>query len=291
MGPEAGFAPATGRLILITIAHLSDMHIQKRAEAKYNRNAKVLVEHLVHTLPKSNSYVVMTGDLVDSISREHYENLKRVVLDPLREAKLTILAAPGNHDYAIVGNRFRQWGPELFHEYVERGSYPLVYPPVDRVPPGESVVRFIGLDTADKHEQVFLATGILDDVQFREFSAALETFKNEFLVIFLHHHPFIFNPTKAFRKNRMFLDAVTRRPNVIVLFGHDHRSAAFFGRKGVQLMLASGRVTKPRRDVLAYRLIKLDRNAAGFGTGLNGVSIYTEEIPAAVRRNGPFSRL
>ncbi|MCP4638837.1 MAG: hypothetical protein GY851_00315 [bacterium] len=270
-------------ILLITIIHLSDLHIHRKADAKDNRNARTLVREIVRRhghVSKRNTYIVITGDLVDSITRPHYENLRRLVLDPLRREHFKVLATPGNHDYARMGNSFRPEGPALFHEYVQPGQYPHVYPSDARVAPGTSEVRFIGLDTADKQEQVFLANGVIDERQLEEFRHLLETHKNEFIVVHFHHHPFIFNPAKAFRKYAQFMRAIRGRHNLVVLFGHHHRSRAFFGRAGIPLMLASNKVTRATRGVLSYRVVTLDRKAEGFGKGLTGVDVVTVEFSA-----------
>ena len=46
----------------------------------------------------------------------------------------------------------------------------------------------------------------------------------------------------------------------IVLFGHKHRSEAWFNYEGIKVMLASGKVTEPKGDALQFREIEIGKN-------------------------------
>lgn len=271
---------------MITVFHLSDFHIMRRRDSAENRNAQVLVDHLLTRYghhAKHAMFAVMTGDLVHSITVEHYQNLRKLVLDPLRE-RFNVIVVPGNHDYARVGHFHHPTGPALFHEFAENRTYPLLEPSVEKVPAGEAKVRFVALDTADKEDEVFSANGILDEGQVYELRRILAHHKHEFLVLCMHHHPFNQNPFTAFREYRRFLRLIRHKRNVIVLFGHKHRSQPFFDREGVPLMLASSKVTRAKRGVLSFRVLRMNTRAEGFGRGLTGIEFHTEEIPAAPAR-------
>ena len=115
---------------MITIIHLSDLHIHGKASKPDNQNAVCLVDYLLAKyghMAKRETFVVLTGDLVDDAALKQYRNLKRVVLDRLG-ARFTLLAAPGNHDYAWKGNIFTPKGPKRFKAYVDSRQYPIVSP-------------------------------------------------------------------------------------------------------------------------------------------------------------------
>ncbi|MBN2311919.1 MAG: metallophosphoesterase [Candidatus Hydrogenedentes bacterium] len=269
---------------MVTIIHLSDLHIRKGAERRDNRNAEHLVHYLVGRYghrPRESTFVIVTGDLVHSITRRHYENLVATVLTPLQE-KFRVLTVPGNHDYARMGHFFDPSGPPLFAEFVDGRRHPVVDDArsPDRYHRGQGCVRLIGLDTADKDDRVFLANGVLDERQVHKLKGLLAHHERDFLVVYLHHHPFNRNPFTAFRRYRRFLDTIQGKVNLI-LFGHKHVSAAFFDRCGVPLMLAAGKATQSHRGALSFRVIRLNTKVDGFGEGLRGVRFYTEEIPAA----------
>lgn len=282
-GLHAGLARPIEGPIIITVFHLSDFHVRRKYDTRCNQNVSRLVDHLLTRyghLSRKSTYAVITGDMVNSITRTHYKNLKALALDPLRE-RFQVLAVPGNHDYGKVGHFFDIRGPNRFCEFVDNRVHPTVDPPPENVPAGESPVRFIGMDTADRDDRVFSANGIVDEAQLERLADILARFEREFVVVYCHHHPFNRNPFTAFRRYRQFLKTVAGKVNV-VLFGHKHTNAALFNRAEVPLMLAAGRSTKSNAGALSYRVLSLDTKAPDFGKGLNGVRFFIEEIPAAL---------
>ena len=221
--------------------------------------------------------MVLTGDLVDDADPKQYRNLQKRVLEPLRQ-KFTVLAAPGNHDFAPGGFLIALNGPKHFKNYVHGDPFPTVK--AVKYPQGKPVA-FVGLDTGDPENRLALADGSVDKKQLNALVKALNKHKDAFVVTYLHHHPFYRKMGRAFERAEQFLQAIQDNVN-LVLFGHKHVSEVFYDRFGVPLMLASGKVTQASGDALAFRIVELDPTVKSFGTGLNGVRFFTEEIPAAM---------
>lgn len=259
---------------MVTIIHLSDLHIHGSDAKADNRNAKVIVKFLCEQFkarPKTKTYVVMTGDLVDDSTLKQYNRLRAGVLGPLSK-HFTLLAAPGNHDYAYVGNLFNRGAPKRFRNclgpYVKSLDYPAV-----TVNNAEHVL-FVGLDSADACDQQWFAEGVVGRQQREALANSLEDpkYRKHFKVVYLHHHPFVREPFMALRQSGELLKVLAERVD-LVLFGHKHRSEVFFGRYRIPLMLASGKVTESRGDALAFRVVEIEPEKK--------MVVHTEEIPGA----------
>ena len=250
---------------MIRLIHLSDLHIRSRSTRMENENAKALVDDLIDRYgsgPKSKTVVVLTGDLVDDGKEKQYENLEEVVLTPLRRA-FQVVAVPGNHDYALWGNVFDEDARARFDTHVRKiPPYPM--PWVDKiVAPRERKVLFIGVDSADPGDKEFLADGIVDAEQRAEIGNILDDteYRDFFKVVYVHHHPFLRHWFVAFQEAEAFLRLIRGKVG-LVLFGHKHVHESFWSRYGISTMVASGKVTAPVADALAYRVIELDRTGS-----------------------------
>lgn len=259
---------------MIRVIHLSDLHMHKSRHKLDNRNAATLVQHLLRRFkgaPKSKTYVVLTGDCVDDAVGRQYGQLGRNVLAPLAE-RFSVLAAPGNHDYAFVGNLFDKKAPERFRRYVGPYVSGVTYP--CRTPNHAERVLFIGLDSADPGDQRWFAEGVIGKDQRDALRKILEDDKYDeyFKIAYLHHHPFFRDVGVALSDYEELLELVAERVD-LVLFGHKHKGEAFFGRFRVPLMLASGKVTEAKGEALVFRVVEIDDGKL--------VGLHTEEIPSA----------
>jgi 3',5'-cyclic AMP phosphodiesterase CpdA len=250
---------------MIRVIHLSDLHIHKRRSDPDNRGAETLVAHLTKRFKgykQGDTFVLLTGDLTDNGALRQYKMLKTHVLDPLAE-HFTLLPAPGNHDYAWLGNLLDRAAPPRFAKYVRQShqmpSGANAYPchtvhPIDRI-------VFIGLDSADPCGKVGCATGIVDKVQRDALKEVLKApaHRNRLKLVYLHHHPFDRGlAVKLHEVDELF--SVLSRHADLVLFGHKHKHEAFFGWCHVELMLASGKVTEATGgNALMYRVLEIDK--------------------------------
>lgn len=259
---------------MVTVIHLSDLHIHKSSTNRDNLNARVLVNYLrerFHGAQKAKTYVALTGDNVDDSTAAQYSQLRRNVLLPLSE-QVTLLIAPGNHDYAFAGFLFNEEAPKRFRDcirpFVASTKFPCVT--ANR----EEKVLFVGLDSAGPFGQQFISEGVVAKGQRERLARHLADpqYEGYFKVVYLHHHPFLRSIGMALRESEELLRVLSGNVD-LVLFGHKHRSEAFFGRYRIPLMLASGKVTEPNGNALTFRVVCIE-------PGRHSI-IHTEEIPAA----------
>jgi len=260
---------------MIRLIHLSDLHVRSKRSRPENGNAIALADQLVDrygTDARNRTFVILTGDLVDDAKPAQYAQLERGVLERLRGA-FHVLAVPGNHDFARWGNHFDPKAPQRFRDRVrDLPAHPL--PSVDvAAHPGERPVLFVGVDSADPGDVAFFADGVVDARQRAELKAVLDDtqYAGHFKTIYVHHHPFLREWFVSFREADAFLELIRSRVD-LVLFGHKHVHEPFLGRYGIPTMLASGKVTQPVGDALAFRVIELE------ATGRP--RICTVEVPA-----------
>jgi 3',5'-cyclic AMP phosphodiesterase CpdA len=262
---------------MVTVIHLSDLHIHKSSRHRDNLNARVLVNYLCRQFrdaPKSNTYVVLTGDNVDDGTAAQYSRLRADVLSPLGQ-RFTLLVAPGNHDYAFAGFLFDKGAPRRFRDCIRPFVTGTRFPCVTEN--REEKVLFAGLDSAGPFGQQFFAEGVVAKGQRERLARHLADSQYEgcVKVVYLHHHPFVRCIGTALRESEALLGVVSGNVD-LVLFGHKHRSEAFFGRYRIPLMLASGKVTEPKGDALTFRVVRIGRGRQTL--------VHTEEIPAAGER-------
>ncbi len=259
---------------MVTVIHLSDLHIHRSSTNPDNLNARVLVNCLCerfHGAAKSKTYIVLTGDNVDDGTTAQYSQLRANVLSPL-SVHFTLLIAPGNHDYAFAGFLFDDAAPKRFLDcvrpFVAGAKFPCIT--ANR----EEKVLFIGLDSADPFDQEFIAEGVVTKEQREQLARHLadQQYEKYFKVVYLHHHPFLRSIGMALRESGELLRVLSGNVD-LVLFGHKHRSEAFFGRYRIPLMLASGKVTEPNGNALPFRLVQIDDG--------KHILVHTEEIQAA----------
>jgi 3',5'-cyclic AMP phosphodiesterase CpdA len=259
---------------MVTVIHLSDLHIHRSDEKADNVNARVLVNYLCerfHDELKSKTYIVLTGDSVDDGAAAQYSQLRANVLSPLSE-HFSLLMAPGNHDYAFGGFLFDDAAPKRFRDCVRPFVTSTKFPCITAN--REEKVLFIGLDSADPSEQQFIAEGIVTKEQRGQLARRLadQQYEGYFKVVYLHHHPFLRSIGMALRESEELLRVLSGNVD-LVLFGHKHRSEAFFRRYRIPLMLASGKVTEPNGNALTFRVVCIEPGCETL--------VHTEEIPAA----------
>jgi len=259
---------------MITVIHLSDLHIHKLNGRPDNCNAKVLVKYLCDRFegaPKNKTYVILAGDNVDDGSSKQYSQLKANVLTPLSQ-RFTLLVAPGNHDYAYKGSFFIEKAPKRFRDCVRPYVNTVKYPAVRAN--DEEKVLFIGLDSGDPFDMRYFAEGVVLKGQRDALEKCLKDpqYKGYFKVVYLHHHPFLRDLGMALRESEELLRVISGKVD-LVLFGHKHRSEAFFKQYRVPVMLASGKVTEPKGTALAFRVVQIEPG--------KHFLVHTEEIQAA----------
>ncbi|MBN2561102.1 MAG: metallophosphoesterase [Phycisphaerae bacterium] len=264
---------------MLTVIHLSDLHIHKSRAKPDNKNADMLVNHLIRRFkPRGNdrTYVVLTGDLTDDGDLRQYRQLQVRILEPLAK-DFTLLPVPGNHDYAKYGNVLHTSSVARFAQYVrqehQKGAGGLSYPCVTVDQRDRAV--FIGLDSADPQGIAWFAEGVVGPKQSAALADVLAApeHQDRLKVVYLHHHPFDRRITLKLQQADALLGVLERRADV-VLFGHKHKHEAFFNWYHVPLMLASGKVTEPAGgNALAFRVLEISEGKL--------TRVHSEEIPPA----------
>ena len=262
---------------MLRIVHLSDLHLRATPACPENQNAKTIVRHLTREYQgdeATRTYIVLTGDLVEDGERAQFAELRKKVIQPLNTHFYEdhVLAAPGNHDYAITGMTFNKAAPALYRKFVHNCAG-LEFPVVP--PTNSGSVVFIGLDSADPKDKVWAARGVIGKSQLSKLRRRLNNLGNDkFVVLYLHHHPYYPFFGRELMDKAQLLNVIKRKVH-LVLFGHKHRSAKFFDRYYVPLMFASGKVTQNEGDALVFRVIEIDNREVA--------AVHTEEIRAAAR--------
>jgi 3',5'-cyclic AMP phosphodiesterase CpdA len=159
----------------VLIAQISDLHIKAPDTLAYGRvdTAKAL-ERCVAALNEFSpapDFVVISGDLVDTPTRQEYDHLKRL-LAPL---KLPVAAIPGNHD-----------SRDMMRAAFPEGAYAFSSGPLNqRLAVGGLDLLLLDSSVAGKPH------GELDASTLQWLDAALARDANRPALLFLHHPPFI----------------------------------------------------------------------------------------------------
>jgi 3',5'-cyclic AMP phosphodiesterase CpdA len=82
---------------VLTLAHLSDLHIGQDTEGRALRRAQQVVDHL-NAIPGEVDGVLVTGDLADHGTADEY----RAVRELLATLRFPVLTCPGNHDERVA---------------------------------------------------------------------------------------------------------------------------------------------------------------------------------------------
>lgn len=196
----------------VYIAQISDLHIKSPGSLAYGRvDTAGALERCVAALNEFRprpDLVVISGDLVDTPTREEYEHLKRLL------APLTVpfVSIPGNHD-----------SRELM-----RAAFPQAY--AFSSGPLNQSVEVGGLDLVLLDSSVAgKPHGDLDTATLRWLDATLASSPSRPALLFLHHPPFVTGIWHMDQQN--LLDAselaliVRRHPRVrLIATGHVHRA-------------------------------------------------------------------
>ena len=203
---------------------------------------------------RAEDYVlVITGDLVDSASRAHYD-LVLPRLERLRaEGFQHILVVPGNHDYG-TGNL----GDPAFVPRFKEAFFgqQLTYPKLDVI----DDIAFLGLDSMAEElhpDDRRWAQGELGPAQLLRLEAELcDNLRSvRRRVVYLHHHPFDPYPLHQLKDSEALRGVVQRAaaagsPLDAILYGHNHMGKARYGKWGVPRCYDAGTTTLKSRSEL-----------------------------------------
>ncbi|MBW2093279.1 MAG: metallophosphoesterase [Deltaproteobacteria bacterium] len=250
------------------IIHLSDLHLTTDEKHRNNQNAWRLAEHIIskYATAPGETVVVATGDLTDNALEDERRAL--IALLALLRMHFIVLCCPGNHDYACRGIDFTPESVPLFRKVVRMDAPPIVWQSE------HEPITFIGLDSADPQDNVWVARGIIGKQQLAGLNRLLDLHKKRgrVVVVYLHHHPIVHKVGCALKDNIALMNRMKGRV-AACLFGHNHESGAYIDQfDGLPLLLASGMSTEPdQNNNLSYRVILTHGGRVEQG-------VYTETI-------------
>ena len=252
------------------IIHLSDIHIGK---SKNNARFDSIVSWVINNKETHGSnVVVLTGDVVDDGALGQYREAEAQI-KRLTDAQLTVLSAPGNHDYGANGIAESWDCVARFKKYISGDvDYPYAVNIDDCV--------FIMLDSMlqeMKDYELWGAQGELGKQQLSELDRILNNIEEnepeKKVIVALHHHPFYYNYFLKLRDDELFKKVVMdedrgdSRINCL-LFGHKHTEKRFSdqpskeAKYNIDVIYASGSSTE-RNDngKLVIPVIDLNNNS------------------------------
>jgi len=197
----------------IRIAQISDLHIKAPGRLAYGRvdTARAL-EHCVAALNAFEpppDFAVVSGDLVDTPSREEYDHLAEL----LKRLRVPFAGVPGNHDSRDM----------------MRAAFPGA-PYASRSGPLNQRIELRGLDLLLLDSSVpGEPHGELDASTLRWLDQMLVLSKDRPALLFLHHPPFLAGIWHMDRQNLKnageLAEIVKRHPRIrLIGTGHVHRA-------------------------------------------------------------------
>ncbi len=254
------------------IIHFSDLHI----------GYGDLEERFIHTIqvmnalkrPQSNYVVVIAGDLVERAMGDNYEIAGELV-KYMRDLGYTVLAVPGNHDYARLMFHWKRNVKKFKKNYF--GDETVTYPKLDILGGEGEKIAFMGLDSMAEELHFYdsmWANGELGKKQLGRLKDMLYSEEVEhcaYKVVYLHHHPFepISNTHKLKDADDLcnllmgYNNDVNGRHRIdALLFGHNHFGKKWNGYLGIPRCYDGGSTTRKGDGPVEHRVIDLSRDAA-----------------------------
>lgn len=239
------------------IIHLSDLHIGKSDNfAKSSRIADWILDNKE---THQSKVVIISGDLVDDGQSWQFEQAREII-NRLRENGITVLAAPGNHDYGPNGYRESSTSQQDFRDLISGvNDYPVVF-----IIEGQAIVLLDTMAEEIQNVELWGAQGYLGKSQLQKLDQLLDELSDnpavENIVLTMHHHPFDYLFYHGLRDEADLKGVIARRrdapPRVnVLLFGHKHIENRFNDADenkeilfGIDMIYASGQTVERKSD-------------------------------------------
>ena len=274
------------------IIQISDLHIgNKLSKVKELSNLNKIVKAIkkTYSADQNKPIILITGDVTDSGTDRQLKDTKQE-LDDLYNNGFIVWPIPGNHDYGVKGmidnkERIKAFKSVFFnHEKWIRQHETVSYPQIIQL----HGHYFIGLDSMKAEVEtpdLISATGRLGAKQLQNLAEridGLDFSENQKIILFLHHHPFLFyDDVDSFNeiKKRIWdflhehighklvdgdnlMEIIKRRVSVL-LFGHDHDHVNFFGsniikKYKIPVILSCGKSTEASLEYKATKKGNID---------------------------------
>jgi len=231
-----------------TVIHLSDLHIGLRH--KETRHTETLLKKIARSFP--GVPVIITGDLTDSATKSQFRETRKL-LDKLAQTN-SVLAVPGNHDYAWKGNIIRPSGWENWVKYLGSplgwGRDEVAWMGKQHEPVGvdglgvwkDGPCVYFGIDSGDPNDKQISARGYISKKLANALKESLKKYAGKTRIAFLHHHPFTDGFFTKLHGSKMLLRALENDCELL-LFGHEHDYGIWWKTRGVPLIVSSHKST------------------------------------------------
>jgi 3',5'-cyclic AMP phosphodiesterase CpdA len=244
------------------IIHLSDIHIGYKGMSTIFDG---MIDRLIYLYQPADEYViVITGDLVNNVTRQGQLSKAKAQIKRIREAGFNLLIAPGNHDYGTGSNATAR-GMKKYKKTIYGSSnkpFP-IFTPLGNI-------AFIGIDSMEGEiikNQGALANGEIGKRQLAGLEERLSSqpVKNsKYTVIYLHHHPIDMG---GLIKRRIHgLDDAKKLKKILaankidaLLFGHNHDGKPWNGSWGIKRVYDAGSSTGKKSQQGPHRVIDLSK--------------------------------
>ncbi len=222
---------------------------------------RALIDNITFLKQPANNYIVLiTGDIVDNAMHGEQTDEAVDAIGQFKERGYRVLVIPGNHDYG-TGTRGNDKFVGLFKEKYYK-SPEISYPKLDII----DEIAFIGLDsTAEELHWLdrFLSEGELGKAQLKRLKKILDEpeVTSRKKVIYLHHHPFDFNPGMHLKDHNELKKIIENKIDML-LFGHYHADPAsagkiYHGAWGIKRCYNAGSSTHKNGNIGFQRIIDL----------------------------------
>ncbi len=239
------------------IIHLSDLHIGK--SDNIDKSNRIVDWILDHKETHQSKLVIISGDLVDDGQTWQFE-LASGLINRLRENGITVLAAPGNHDYGPEGYRESSTSQQEFCDLISGiKEYPAVF-----MIGGQAIILLDTMAEEIRKVDIWGAQGYLGKAQLQKLDQILDELAEnpavENIVLTMHHHPFDYLFYHGLRDEADLKGVIARRrdapPRVnVLLFGHKHIENRFNDPEenkeelfGIDMIYASGQSVERKSD-------------------------------------------
>ena len=239
------------------IIHLSDLHIGKSNNLE---KAGLIFDWILANKEQHRAEVVIiSGDLVDDGQLWQFEKARELI-EPLRDAGLQVLAAPGNHDYGPSGVLESLNSQAQFSQLISGVTeYPALF-----LTGGQAFIILDSMQEEIRLKEIVGAQGYLGLEQLQKLDLLLDDLAEnpavENVIVVMHHHPFDYLFYHGLRDHADLKGVVSRRqqdpPRVnVLLFGHKHLEHRFNDPDenkeelfGIDMIYASGQTVERQED-------------------------------------------
>lgn len=221
------------------IIHLSDLHI---GIWKNYEKAELLFDKIKfkYNSEAEKPVIVITGDIVNGGLRSQFLEAK-FLIDNLNEYE--VLLCPGNHE---IGRNGMGVEPDNIKKYEIFLKESINFPVLKKI----KDCHFIALDSMEREMEIednSKVDGYCGEVQLNNLNDRINTIKNnnptDKIIVYLHHHPFLYNNYVKLKDADELLDLIKGRINIL-LFGHKHIGKRFEEEESkydVNVIFASGK--------------------------------------------------